>query len=440
MVSEKYAIEVVYTIGDELSFVSFIMDLRRKLADHQDHEDILDGYGLLNLSSSREHPVLAKQRPVQPARWFHIKLQVVEGKKTSWTTLLMRDDNLYVHGFINQQGVCYQLRDGQQNAWTNILPNTYSPIQLYWGINYRSILETRTSHDAADILAGAHLGRHFARKAVRRLSSPRHPDDEAPGMMSARLALSGLILMVCESARMNPLLDFFVRVWSGGTRFTEELMDRYVSKYADMSSELMTWKSGWYAKSHPIKELQAVYLVLNTMRIRFDKTGQHPDGASSKKPGNAGSGGGSPSHRRGRGKRKRAFNDGSSGGPQSPKRKKAYNDSSSGDPTCKSEESSDADSTDSPDSQSEESGDADSSGESETSDNSGSTGGNSRGQPGDGEADDDAQCLIRRPRVELLSMRANLGAIGTKIIVFDGKRGQIIYTKEEQGEQVYIYI
>jgi hypothetical protein len=38
--------------------------------------------------------------------------------------------------------------------------------------------------------------------------------------------------------------------------------------------------------------------------------------------------------------------------------------------------------------------------------------------------------------VELLSMRADLGIIGTKIIVFDGKRGQIIYTKEEEGEQV----
>jgi hypothetical protein len=38
--------------------------------------------------------------------------------------------------------------------------------------------------------------------------------------------------------------------------------------------------------------------------------------------------------------------------------------------------------------------------------------------------------------VELLSMRADLGVIGTKIIVFDGTRGQIIYTKKEQGEQV----
>ena len=43
-----------------------------------------------------------------------------------------------------------------------------------------------------------------------------------------------------------------------------------------------------------------------------------------------------------------------------------------------------------------------------------------------------------RPRVELLAISADLGVIGTKIIVLDGKRGQIIYRHEKQGEQVYI--
>jgi hypothetical protein len=47
--------------------------------------------------------------------------------------------------------------------------------------------------------------------------------------------------------------------------------------------------------------------------------------------------------------------------------------------------------------------------------------------------------------VELLTMaiRANLMVVGMTIVVFDGKRGQIIYkeeqgqhSKEEQGEQV----
>ena len=43
-----------------------------------------------------------------------------------------------------------------------------------------------------------------------------------------------------------------------------------------------------------------------------------------------------------------------------------------------------------------------------------------------------------RPRVELLAISADLGVIGTKIIILDGKRGQIIYRQEKQGELVYI--
>jgi hypothetical protein len=47
-----------------------------------------------------------------------------------------------------------------------------------------------------------------------------------------------------------------------------------------------------------------------------------------------------------------------------------------------------------------------------------------------------------RPRVELLAIRADLRVKDTEIIVYDGRRGQIIYRKEEvgQGDQVYIYM
>jgi hypothetical protein len=461
---ESGFLTLVYTIGDEMSFTEFIMALRRIVADHPYREELLDGHDLLNLSSSREHPVLARHRSKEPVRWLRIKLQVEEeeGKEPSWTILIMRDDNLYVLGFINKRGDCYELRDGPRNASTGIFPSTSNSHELYWGVSYRSILDCRTSDDAVRALAREYLGRHFARNAVRRLSSYTD-DEEITDLMSARLALAGLILMVCESARMNPLHDLFVRGWKHGTRWTTEMMKDYVWKYGDMSLKLLTWKSGWYAKSHPIKELQAIYLVLNTDRTR----GGNPDRRHQPwkpSPGNPGSGGGppGPSHRRGGGsngdrgggKRKRDFND----RPQSHQRKKPYNAGSSGGPTCKSEEASDtgsgggrgrksehasaADRESSPDSQSEESSDAGSPGQSdseETSDDSGSSGGNSSGQPRDGEADDDTQCL-GRPRVELLSMRANLGVIGTKIIVFDGKRGQIVYTKKELGEQVYMYI
>ena len=60
--------ELVYTIGDEISFISFMTDLRRKLAEHPDSEDILGGHKDPNLSETGDHPVLAKQRADEQRR------------------------------------------------------------------------------------------------------------------------------------------------------------------------------------------------------------------------------------------------------------------------------------------------------------------------------------------------------------------------------------
>jgi len=54
----------------------------------------------------------------------------------------------------------------------------------------------------------------------------------------------------------------------------------------------------------------------------------------------------------------------------------------------------------------------------------------SRHQKADGAMD--------RPQVELLAMHTDLGVLGTTVIVFDGKRGHIIYRKQEQGEKVHV--
>jgi hypothetical protein len=204
-VSEEYETEVVYTIGDEMSFHLFIMDLRRVAADHpEQREDILDRHPNSNLCSTRDHPLLPKQRPtIQPARWLYIKLQVVEDSETSSTTLVMCDDSLFVFGFINQQGDLYELGDPRSLR----MQHYNKPAKpLDWGNSYKSILEARTYDEIMHKLAGARLGRGFAMHAVRRLSSSIQPDQEVDGLMSARLALAGLIFMVCESARMNPVL------------------------------------------------------------------------------------------------------------------------------------------------------------------------------------------------------------------------------------------
>ena len=240
------------------------------------------------------------------------------------TTLIMRDDNLYVCGFMNQQGDSFELIENPDRS-ADILPvDEYNPQRLSWGVGYRSLLDVDTEGGLVRILAHVNWGQDFAMDAVHVLSCfPAWVDDR----ISPRLALAGLILIVCESARMNPIYNFFTSSWSRSTVFsdrelTQDLMLDYVlNKYGRMSRQLLAWKSRRYANPYPISLLRDIYLVLND---RLDPPHQKADSAR------------------------------------------------------------------------------------------------------------------HRPRVELLAMRADLGVLGTTVIVFDGKRGHIIYRKQEQGEKVHV--
>ncbi|CAL4995351.1 unnamed protein product [Urochloa decumbens] len=251
--SHSEEVPVVYPVGDELSFISFMMNLRRTLADHKDGEDILDRHHDSNISSTREHPLLAKNRHDQPARWLHIKLEVA-GEEA---TLLVRDDNMYCFGFMNQNGDCYELSNPE--GWK--LPSEYNAVPLDWG----------------GILDSARLGRTFAADAVRVLSRFAGAPAEADGDddARARLALVGLIVMVCEAARMNPLRDAIARGWNTGTEFTEQLME-YIGHWELISVALLDWKDGNYGKwtmdprlaeitgiNSPIDALKVIHLVRN---------------------------------------------------------------------------------------------------------------------------------------------------------------------------------
>jgi hypothetical protein len=65
---------------------------------------------------------------------------------------------------------------------------------LKWSVQYKSMLKAASNDDMMSKLAGAHLGRKFAMKAVAVLS--RYPD-VADGD-NPRLALACLTFMVCE--------------------------------------------------------------------------------------------------------------------------------------------------------------------------------------------------------------------------------------------------
>jgi hypothetical protein len=251
--------EVAYTIGDEISsFISFMEALRVKLAEHPDREDILDLHGDPNLRSTRNHPVLAKQRAdgEQPARWIEVKVQVVEdNEETTSTTLVMRDDYMDIMGFMNQYGNWFDLGNRR------VLPPEYRSELLGWGNSYKSILDAGNVEEVVDKLTSANLGKSFATHAVRLLS--RYDPAVADGDKPSRLALVGLSIMVCDSARMNPVHDIIVDGWNTGTGYNARRMCCYIWKYKNMSRALRRWKISNYAEPRPNSQLDAIYLVLN---------------------------------------------------------------------------------------------------------------------------------------------------------------------------------
>ena len=202
---------VTYTIGDHRSFTEFIKDLRVILANHQDREDICDRHVDPNISSSQEHPLLPKPHAEQPVRWIHIKLQVVEGEESSSSaTLLMTDDNVDVIGFIKQSGVCYDFADRNRSG-RRMLPPKYKSVLLGWGNSYKSILGVGKEEEVMDRLTSANLGKNFATQAVGLLS--RFDPNEVADVYNSRRAVVGLMFMVSESARMNPVRDAIARGW-----------------------------------------------------------------------------------------------------------------------------------------------------------------------------------------------------------------------------------
>ncbi|RLM70054.1 hypothetical protein C2845_PM17G02470 [Panicum miliaceum] len=259
---------VHYIIGDVVSFYGFISILRDTLAKHPDRGDILDSHYDSDLSPTDEHPLLAKKSRDQQARWLPICLHAVGKEERSSVTLLVHDHNLYCIGFMNQNGVSFELSNPEGSK----LPSDYNPVPLDWGITYESILNVGDKNKVKNTLDTMRLGKTFAADAVRVLS--RYQGVES-GSMIPRMALAGLIVMVCESARMNPLFDAIAGGWNTGTRFTKQLME-YMMSWELISIALLEWKDGNYERwiidqklakitgvKSPVDALDVIHLVRN---------------------------------------------------------------------------------------------------------------------------------------------------------------------------------
>ncbi|XP_062201344.1 60 kDa jasmonate-induced protein-like isoform X2 [Phragmites australis] len=210
-------VDFVITTGN---YDSFIDDLRAKLANHPDPEDV------------EGHPVLAKQSsPQKPARWIHVNLSADANKAAILGAV--RDDNVYLIGFKAQSGNWYEFGFEAESV-----PMITGSTFLECGPDYRSLLGGSSSREVRANLIKLQLGKSVAEEAVLKLSGyvqQGAPDD------ATKLGLARLIVMVCESARMISISDTVSKGWASGTSISDNQVE-YLWNWGLMSEALLGWK------------------------------------------------------------------------------------------------------------------------------------------------------------------------------------------------------
>ena len=258
---------ISYTIGDEKSYIDFINDLRDKLVDFHTCGVVEDIF--MDDGKRGAHRVLNKHpRDKQPAQWIRIELRA--GQES--TILAVRKHNVYIKGFTGQKDGrrrWFELPEGDKEDDRMNLPRGYKAEMLDgWRVSYNGVMKLNDLEQVKKTLSNTRLGMAFAKRAVGRLS--RYPDDMANNDdIPVRLAMAGLIVMICEAARMNPCLDTIAGGWTRGTGLTTRMKD-IIWDWNNMSAALLKWKEDGYRKwpsqrtDCPGHALSSVYLVLNT--------------------------------------------------------------------------------------------------------------------------------------------------------------------------------
>ncbi|GJN05723.1 hypothetical protein PR202_ga23382 [Eleusine coracana subsp. coracana] len=181
----------------------FIANLRHRLANPRHF--------------SHNRPVLP---PVEPdasqRRWFHVVLRT----STAALTLATRADNLYLEGFLSEDGTWWELNKG-------VIPGaTY----MGFGGSYGNLL------GQTDNLAHVTLGPKQMKETVNELAA-RVPADLRSrwAQRQAGMALARLLLMVHEATRFATL-----------SRYVAELMHpRAAEKSGTITAEMIKKVHGW---------------------------------------------------------------------------------------------------------------------------------------------------------------------------------------------------
>jgi len=130
----------------------------------------------------------------------------------------------------DSRAFCYEPR----SLWE--LPREYRSKILEWGWGYYG-------RDREQILGPARLGKTFMAEAVRELSrfTDRGPSEEA------KRSLVGLMIMVCDSARMEPVREAMAGGWNkGGTELTEQLNNYDSQNWKVISRAQLDWRDHAY--------------------------------------------------------------------------------------------------------------------------------------------------------------------------------------------------
>lgn len=251
---------VCQNIADKRKFARCIDELRGELA--MGRQDVLEHYPGSQLPShctKDSHPVLTAE---PGPRRIHVELQAVtmgDGVvgESATTTLAIRGDNCYGVGFMNQSGIWYDL--GRRRGGNKVLAAKYNSVLLDWGgISYKDILGVDDWGEVEKKLdpAKKKLGEGFASDAVRILS--RYPDveeDESP-----RLALAGIILMVCESAKLNTVYKYFAGIDDDGSMLMNHIRD-----WDEISRALLYWRDHDYRSDKWRNHVRRTSAVLESL-------------------------------------------------------------------------------------------------------------------------------------------------------------------------------
>ncbi|CAM0885663.1 unnamed protein product [Alopecurus aequalis] len=185
------------------------------------------------------HNVLAMQLvPAGPRRWMHINLvgNRTDGQDAT-ATLAVRDDNVYLCGFRARNGRWYELARGRNNSVMRQL----NPIFCGCDVAYGELLNVGcTSFGARGAMMHLQLGREAALGAVDILS---RYNQQVGGVIDTVTSteLVRLILMFCEATRMDQFFNAIRSNWGNGTTLQRSRLI-HIWEWANMSGALLQWR------------------------------------------------------------------------------------------------------------------------------------------------------------------------------------------------------